>query len=468
MANPENSEPKVFDLIKLHEQNEEPEQAAPQYNPTDVGNARRFVDLFGDRVRYCHAWKKWLVWQGTHWAADEKGGAHISELCKQMAEQMAEQAATKADTAHALKCESHKTVSNYLEFVKAKVAVDPEELDADPWLLNCTNGTIDLQTGELRPHNRDDLFTRVCPVAYDPKAPRDRWDAFLERVLPKRELQLFVYRAMGYSLTGRTDEQCFFFLYGSQGANGKSTFMEVLQHILGGYSKAMQAETLMLGPIGRGSATSDIARLKGARFVSAPETPTKRQLDTQRVKQMTGGDRVVARYLFQEEFEYVPQFKIWVTGNHKPTIRDTDNAIWRRVRMVPFSVVIPEADRDPKLKEKLLDQAPGILAWMVMGCLDWQAEGLRAPAEVLAATDEYRREQDTLGEFIEDRCLTGDPMLEAPGGKLYEHYKLWAQDSGVPVLAANLFGMQLQERGYQKVARMAGRFYLGLGLKDEL
>jgi len=441
-----------------------------KYNQTDAGNAARFKDMFGHRVRYCHVWGKWLVWDGARWSMDEKGGANVSELCLEMAAAIAAEAAESDDKATreslsswAMKCEGRGKMDNCLALVKASlsVAVEPGELDADPWLLNCANGTIDLRTGELRPHDPNDLMTRLCPVEYDAEAKFPLWEKFIGRILPGPALQLFVYKALGYSLTGHTGEQCFFFLHGSQGANGKSTFMEVVQHILGGYSRAMQPDTLMLSHVARTGASPDIARLKGSRFVSAPETSAGRRLDEQLVKQLTGGDRMVARYLYQDEFEFVPELKLWITGNHKPTITGSDNAIWRRVRLVPFSVVIPEGERDADLKEKLLAEASGILRWMVMGCLDWQEEGLKAPEEVLASVAEYRSEMDTLGDFLSDKCRVG-VMETIASATLYDAYRLWAIGEGLRPWTQKAFSLALQERGIERSRTMYGSEFRGV------
>lgn len=451
-------------------QSELEELGRKKYNQTDAGNAARFKDMFGDRVRYCHLWGKWLVWDGARWSMDEKGGANVSELCLEMAAAIAEEAADSDDketrerlSSWAMKCEGRGKMDNCLALVKASlsVAVEPSELDADPWLLNCANGTVDLRTGELRPHSQTDLMTRLCPVEYDPEAPFPLWEKFLGRILPGAELQMFVYKALGYSLSGHTGEQCFFFLHGSQGANGKSTFMEVVQHILGGYSRAMQPDTLMLSHVARTGASPDIARLKGARFVSAPETSAGRRLDEQLVKQLTGGDRMVARYLYQDEFEFVPELKLWITGNHKPTITGSDNAIWRRVRLVPFSVVIPEGERDADLKEKLLAEASGILRWMVMGCLDWQKEGLKAPDEVLASVAEYRSEMDTLGDFLSDKCRLG-VMETIASATLYDAYRLWAIGEGLRPWTQKAFSLALQERGIERSRTMYGSEFRGV------
>lgn len=441
-----------------------------EYNQTDAGNAARLLSLYGGTIRFCHSWGKWLLWDGQKWSMDEKGGAMVSALALQMAKDMARDAEAEPDEdkrgkllSYAMKCEAKAKIDNCLALVARdlSVAVSPDQLDSDPWLFACENGVIDLRTGELSPHDPARLITRCSPVKYDPEAAFPQWERFINRVLPDRDLAVFVYKSLGYSMTGKCGEQCFFFLHGSQGANGKSTFMELIQYVLGGYSRAMQPDTLMVSNSPRSGASPDIARLKGARFVSAPETAAGRRLDEQLVKQLTGGDRMVARYLYQDEFEFIPELKLWMTGNHKPSIQGTDNAIWRRVRLIPFSVVIPPDERDPDLKEKLLEEASGILRWMVMGCLDWQDNGLKPPDMVLASTSEYREEMDTLGDFIADRCEVG-PNETVQSGHFYECYRAWATAEGLRPWTQKAFSLAMKERGYERVKGMYYNEFRGI------
>lgn len=444
-----------------------------QYNLTDAGNAKRFIDLFEGRVKYCHAWGKWLIWDGSRWCIEEKGGAGIYDLALQMAGAIAKEAAATEDketreslSSWSLKCEQRAKIDNCLHLVRAslRIAVEPAELDSNKWLLNCQNGTVDLQTGDLKPHDPADLITRITGTDYDPEAKFDTWEKFLARIMPATDLQLFVYKAIGYSLSASTKEQVFFFLYGN-GSNGKTTFVETLQHILGGYARTMQSDSLMVSNTARGSGASpDIARLKGARYVVAAETEEGRRLDEGLVKQLTGGDRIVARYLYQEEFEFSPELKLWMHGNHKPTIKGSDNGIWRRVRLIPFTVQIPEGERDADLSKKLLAEAPGILRWMIMGCLDWQAEGLTAPDCVLESVEDYRSEMDVLGRFIEEKC-TLDSLLTVPTSQLYDAFKLWQISEGIYQWSMTKFAMGLKERGFENDRNMHGRFFRGVALR---
>jgi putative DNA primase/helicase len=326
------------------------------------------------------------------------------------------------------------------------IPVLPDELDASPDLLNVLNGTIDLRSGKLREHRREDLITRVAPVEYDPDANAPAWETFLERVLPGEELRAFVQRALGYSATGDTSEQCMFINHGG-GANGKSTFQEAISAALGEYS--MRTPTEMLLARRSDGVPNDVARLKGARFVSASETEEGRRLAESRIKDLTGQDTITARFMKAEWFDFAPTHKLWLSTNHKPEIRGTDAAIWRRIRLVPWTVSIPPADQDKKLPEKLRSELPGILTWVVRGCLQWRREGLQAPDEVRKATGAYRVEMDVLAGFLADCCEFGTDHWEY-AKDLYESYKRWCDENGERPEPQRKFGGRLGERGFQR------------------
>ena len=246
------------------------------------------------------------------------------------------------------------------------------------------------------------FITKLAPVNFEPDAACPRWLEFLSRIMDGNEQLIdFLQRAVGYALTGETSEQCLFIFYGS-GANGKSTFLQTMSYVLGDYSMSTPTETLLVKR--RGAIPNDVARLKGARFVIACEADAENRLAESLIKQMTGGDTISARFLHQEWFDFEPTHKVFFGTNHKPVIKGTDYAIWRRIRLVPFEITIPEGERDKNLPEKLKAEADGILAWAVQGCLVWQQQGLGVPEEVKAATDSYREEMDILGEFLKDRC----------------------------------------------------------------
>ncbi|MDA8170448.1 MAG: phage/plasmid primase, P4 family [Nitrospiraceae bacterium] len=349
--------------------------------------------------------------------------------------------------------------------------------DADPYLLNCLNGTLDLRTGYFREHKREDLCSKIIPVEFNPHAEFPVWQAFLERVTGgNRELISYLQRAAGYSLTGKVGEHVLFFLFGT-GRNGKSVFIETMQALMGDYACAMNIDSLVVKKFGQGI-PNDIARLAGSRYVSTSETSEGQRLDESRIKDLTGGDKITARYLHKEFFDFYPQFKLWIRGNHKPQIRGTDDAIWERIHLIPFTVQIPKEERDKELIIKLRRELSGILNWAVAGCLEWQKFGLNPPEEVCHAVKDYREQMDVLGEFIADSCVTvsncdfvkercrGGCKYKISAGALYEAYEKWAKKSGQIIVPKKAFGMSMTERGVQRDKTRDGHLYVGIFLKE--
>jgi putative DNA primase/helicase len=303
---------------------------------------------------------------------------------------------------------------------------------------------VNLRSGELRPHRREDLLTKIAPVEYDPDAPAPTWQATLERVLPNSEIQAFFKRLCGYATTGDTSEHVLPMLFGT-GANGKSTVLNALLEALGGY--AMQsAPDLLIAK--RNSHPTELADLFGARLVASIEVEDGRRLAESLVKQLTGGDRVKARRMRQDFWEFSPTHKVFMAVNHKPIVRGTDTAIWRRIRLIPFTETIPPTEQDKRLPEKLNAELPGILAWAVEGCLEWQREGLQAPEEVRKATGEYRSEMDVLGAFLKE-CCRRDADATVGAQDLYKAYQMWAEENGERSEGKRKFSTQLKERGFE-------------------
>lgn len=437
---------------------------------TDLGNAERFVARFGRDVRYLPAWKRWILWDGRRWAIDETLG--ITRLAKDVVRHMYEEAgqletsaARKELVGWAVKSEQAAKLRAMLELVQAEpgIAITPAALDADPWRLSCRNGTIDLRTGELHPHRREDLITKIVPAPYDSVMECPRWMTFLDRVLAGDEALIqFVQRAVGYSLTGLTSERALFFLYG-YGRNGKSKFLEVLRALLSGY--ASQADfTTFIERKGDGP-RNDIARLFGARLVTSSEVGEGKRLNESLVKTLTGDETITARFLHAEFFEYKPAFKLWLAANHRPVVRGTDDGIWDRVRLIPFTVRITDAEKDDQLLDKLVAELPGILAWAVRGCVEWQREGLGLPEAVRVATEQYRRDSDTLGAFLDECCELGMPTYEEPATPLYEAYTAWCNRSGEYQLTQTKFGTALEERGIGVKKRNGKKVRVGIRLR---
>jgi putative DNA primase/helicase len=436
---------------------------------TDVGNARRFVLDHGRDLRYVPAWG-WLMWDGRRWTRDDTLGV-MRRARHTVAGLYAEAAYADDDTdrkalaKHAMRSESEARLKAMVSLAasESEIVATPDQFDRDPWLLNVENGTVDLKSGELRPHRREDLITKLAPVRLDPDATCPLWEATLNRVLAGDEaLKGFVQRFFGYSLTGDTSEQIIAVFHGS-GANGKTTICATAQDLLGDYAATTPADTLLVKH--GDSIPNDLARLAAVRYVIAVESDDGRRLAEGRVKQLTGQDRVAARFLHREWFEFRPTFKVVLVTNHRPTIRGTDHAMWRRVRLVPFEVTIPDDEQDKHLGEKLRAEAPGILKWFVDGCLAWQREDLGRPDAVQQATARYRAEMDVLGQFFVDRCLA-DATATVTSKALYEAYTSWCRDTGERPLSRKTLGLRLAERGFRAGKMNGERVWLGLELSS--
>jgi len=390
------------------------DEAAPQFfKCTDSGNAERFAAAHRGRVLHCAAQRAWMIWDGARFARDERGA--VQALAKNVVRGISAEASRiqddevrKAVVAWAHKSESRSKREALIALAECEqgLAVVPGELDADPMLLNAPNGTIDLRTGALRPHQRADRLTK-CTAAPFVAGTRSE---LLERVLLEAmggdaELVAFFQRAAGYSCTGRTDEEKLFMPTGPA-ATGKSTLINAVQRVLGDYARTADFEAFLAQKNG-GGPRNDIARLAGARFVCSIEVDKGKRLAQGLVKTVTGGDTVTARFLYAEAFEFRPEFKLWLVANDAPRVQHDDSGLWRRILRIPFEHVVPAAQRDPSVKAQLIDPAvsgPALLAWLVEGCLAWQRDGLRVPKRVLEATEQYRESQDAIGAFVRECC----------------------------------------------------------------
>lgn len=448
----------------------EPEQTPEPFFLTDMGNGERLVARHGKDLRYCHLWGHWLAWDGRRWAEDDT--KTVTRLAKETVRAMYTEAAQIPDddqratlARHAIKSQAAYRLRAMMTLAESELPVvaRPADFDQDSWLFNVQNGTVDLRTGKLLPHQRENMITSLAPVTYDPDATCPRWDAFLERIMAgNQELIGFLQRAVGYGLTGETSERCLFIEHGT-GDNGKTVFLETLAAFTGEYCQETPVATLMLRR--NDTIPNDLAALKSARIVTAAESEEGQRLAESQVKHMTGGDRISARFLHAEWFNFRPQFKIWLATNHKPKIRGTDNAIWRRIRLIPFKVTIPKDEQDKNLTQKLAEELPGILNWAIGGCLEWQRQGLNEPTAVEKATQGYRDEMDELADFIGGCCVVR-PSAKVTTKELYEAYITWCKVNGEEAMSKRKLGIRLRERGFSPKRDRQARGWQGVGLLD--
>jgi putative DNA primase/helicase len=440
---------------------------------TDVGNAELFALRHRDDVRFCYGLRQWLVWDEQRWKPDM--GGRVMALAKKTARSFYRQAELESDESRrkalakwAAESETERRLKSMLSLAQSEpgIAIEADRLDVDPRLFNVLNGTLDLCTGILRPARRSDFITKLAPVEYQPNAICPEFERLLNRLFKHvPAVREYLQRIFGYTLTGLTSEQCFFIFYGV-GANGKSTLLRALLDLLGEYATTTRPETFLTK---RGDGIpNDVAALAGARFVVSLESEQGKRLAEGLVKGVTGGDKMSARFLHKEFFAFAPQLKFFIGTNHKPTIRGTDHAMWRRVRCVPFEVVIPDDEQDKLLPEKLRSEFSGILNWLVQGCLAWQRDGLGPPFEVQKATAAYRAEQDILGVFLKDRCVL-EPPAKSTKSELFESYIAWCEASGERHrLTLREFGKALRELGMVDAKVGNAKGWIGLRLRSPL
>ncbi len=434
---------------------------------SDIANAQRFLQRFGKQVLYIHSHKQWAIWDGRRWREDTREEIH--EYAKIIAMELYNDALTKEDQKLLRHAQKTNQVDGYKAMLQAArsspaIAVTVHDLDHNPWLLNVQNGTIDLEKVEFKLSDPGDLITKLANVTVDKMAEAPIWEAFLNRIFGNNDrLIRYVQRAVGYSMTGLTNEQCFFMLYGT-GANGKSTFLNVLSTLLGDYAQQTPFETILQKKY-ESDARSDLAALVGSRFVRASEGDKNRRLAESVVKLLTGEDSVTVRKLYGNFFTYRPEFKLWLATNHKPRIGGNDHGIWRRIRVIPFNVQIPDDERDKELEKKLLTELPGIFNWALYGLIQWREMGLGQIDEVTKANQEYQAQEDLLGEFIEERC-TPNPLLQTTNRMLYEAFKEWLIQHGEAQRSNKWLSQQMIERGYHQDRSKDGRTWKGLGLNS--
>jgi putative DNA primase/helicase len=442
---------------------------------SDVGNAEVFVDLFGDRFRYDHAKRKWMVWiDGAGlWREDNAGYAERAFMSALRLRDVAAHSIPVEETRNALrkwvtKSESQQGIPNGLRRAATLkgIPINTTEFDKDPTLLNCLNGTLNLDTGDFYSAEAGDFLSKQATVIYDANAKCPRWEQFVSEIFNgDADLISYFQRAMGYTLTGLTKEQALFVCHGN-GANGKSTALNTISRVLGSYASATPFDTFEADS--RNQYGNDLAALKGKRYVIASESEASRKLAEARVKLVTGQDPISCRFLYGEYFEYVPNFKVWLAVNHKPVIRGTDHGIWRRIHLIPFTQTFGPGGRpmDKDLDLKLAEELPGILNWLISGYSFWRKIGLRPPASVQAATAEYKRENDTIAGWLEDRVSAKEEgrVLAQEAYTDFRNYMLeiGEVEKGIPTMKS--WAIAMAEKGYEKRRTAKGWEYLGIAL----
>jgi putative DNA primase/helicase len=422
---------------------------------SDEALALRFAERHVHELKYIAAWNKWVIWSSTVWRFDET--LAVLDLARRLCREIA---SACDDSKIARSIASRKTIAAVVNLARAdrRIAATAEQWDSDPWLLNTPSGVIDLRTGKQRPHDPNDYLTKVTATSPDPSCPTPVWLKFLERVC-KTDVEFisFLQRITGYALTGVTREHALFFCYGT-GANGKSTFVNAVTGCIGDYHRVAPIETFTVAKNDRHP--TELAALRGSRFVTSIETEEGRRWAESKIKSLTGGDKIAARFMKQDFFEFRPSFKVFIAGNHRPGLRSVDEAIRRRFHLLPFTASIAPEERDEQLGAKLELEWPGILAWMISGCLDWQHRGLDPPPVVRAATTEYLEAEDALSAWIEE---AGDPAANTfeLTNSLFNSWRKYAQEAGEYVGSVRKFSQRLEDRG-ESIGLRKGRDSAGL------
>lgn len=446
------------------------------FNFSDVGNAERLIEVHGRNIRYNPLRNSWMIWSGKHWEIDMsckvevlardviKRVQHFGEKIETIDEET--QKLKKSIKSFVLKSENDSRIKAMINQTKSQPGVIIRETDKDPYILNFNNGTFNLKTGQLHPHNREDNITKLIPINYNPSATAPNWTSFLNKIfMGDIELVEYMQRIVGYSLTGSITEQCFFMCYGA-GSNGKTTFLNTVQRLMGAYTDTLSPNSLMLSQ-NNDRARGDLAKLQGKRLVISSEPNEGQTFDESLLKALTGGDVVPVRFLYGEEFPLVAQFKLWIMTNEKPKVRGTNNGIWRRVRLIPFLYTFTDAEKIENYEELyILPEIEGILNWAIEGCKKYLSEGIKTPAQVLEAVDEYKRDMDQIQRYIDDNCLSGEDFY-CQATVLYNNYLKWCVENGEHEISNVKFANKLKEKGFEKTRKVAGMMYLGIGLQSE-
>lgn len=449
-----------------------------QVNPTEIGNAEILISQHGNELRYDHRRRRWLRWGEHHWEVDRDG--YISRLVQNIAKVRYRRAVAmkitdedsekrkKREFAWAILSEQRRVVSACIDLAKGMlpIADSGNNWDKDIMLLGAPNGIIDLNTGKLRDGKPKDRITRSIGTSFDPKAKCPTWLAFL-KFATREDADLIEYlqRAVGYSLTGVVKALAFFFIFGPS-FTGKSTFIITIRKLMGEYGWKIPAKLLMLKDKVYGGPSESLANLEGVRFAYASETEENKHLAAALLKELTSGESLTADRKYEHEGEFLPTYKIWLTSNHEPAVSDSSKGFWNRAKVIEFEAEVSGDKIDKDLGDNLEKELAGILNWAIEGCLKWQRDGLQEPKSVTDAVEQYRRDQDTIGRFIEDRCIVG-PDEEAGAGSLHDSYTKWAKDEGIgkfETLKSTAFGTEIGKR-YKNKHTDKGKVYYGIGIK---
>jgi putative DNA primase/helicase len=437
---------------------------------TELGYARRLIAVYGDRLRYVAAWKRWLVWDGRRWQPDTVGQVHrwqkvIARRMMLDAEATIEDGPRKSAVYLARRGESSAGVLGALKLASTEpgVAVAPEDLDADPFLLNCHNGVLDLRTGHLGDHNPELLLTKLAGAAYLPDAQGPKFAKFLERIQPTEDMRGYLARQLGHALEGRVVEHVVGIWFGA-GANGTSTFINAVLEALGDYGDAADPQLLVARSFD--AHPTGTADLFGLRLAVLHETDAGRRLAEGTVKRLTGGDRLKARRMREDFWGFVPSHTFVMLTNHRPVVGGTDEGIWRRIKLVPWEVEIPPGEQDQDLGDRLALEADAILTWAVDGYRDWRGHGLADPDKVLAATGAYRADSDAIARFIDQRCITG-PHFAVQSARLFAAWSKWCAEEGEEHGTQTVFSAELSKRGFDSAHRRIGTVWMRIDLQGD-
>lgn len=439
---------------------------AKTYEATELGNSERMLDLHKASIRYNPAFG-FVTWNMTRWQIDSeltvlgwsKGVVYsmfrdVKELTQMAADTSGDESKERAKEAMRLlawarKSSTDQKVKAVMSLIRSEVATDPSVFDSKPMLFNCQTGTIDLTTGQLREHRREDYLTQISPITYDPGAECPTFDAFIDQIMCERDALVdYLRRVLGYAMTGEVREQEWYLLVG-EGGNGKGTLMELVSYILGDYAHVMEPEAITLTNNHRDENAPSPARaaLKGKRFVKVTETKQGAKLDAAEIKRQSGGDELSGRFMRKDIFRFMPTHKLFIYTNHAPGSHETTHAFWRRVRYIPFDFIATEPDTG--LLDRLKAEAPGVLNWLIRGCLEWQKDGLQPPDTVLQATETYKREMNPAQRFI-DECCVRDEGRDTPSAALWQEYETWCAEEGETVGSKKSFGETLTRNGYER------------------